>query len=312
MENNCELVSSRGLLKSCDVHVEHPTSSSATLPDLNTITNNSTVYVCNSALHDFAQHIQELPFSVRFVLVSGDSDNEVSANTISEFIENPRILHWFCQNATVNHRKLTNLPIGLDYHTFQHEASAKQQEYTLQHIRKQTRHFTKRKMLCYINFSLPPKNYAYRFDREEALKELPTELCSFEKPRQKRTVCWQHQSECAFVVSPFGNGIDCHRTWEALVLGCIPIVRTSGIDPMYNGLPVLIVQKWSDVTETLLRNTIEAFEQRTFQYQKLTLYYWVKRIESYKKNNNISIFITILLVVLCAVVLAKKRLFYKK
>ena len=30
-----------------------------------------------------------------------------------------------------------------------------------------------------------------------------------------------------FVISPPGNGIDCHRNWEALYLGCIPIVLDS-------------------------------------------------------------------------------------
>jgi hypothetical protein len=32
----------------------------------------------------------------------------------------------------------------------------------------------------------------------------------------------------AFVASPYGGGPDCHRTWEALILGCIPIVKSSG------------------------------------------------------------------------------------
>ena len=27
-----------------------------------------------------------------------------------------------------------------------------------------------------------------------------------------------------FILSPAGIGLDCHRTWEALCLGCIPIV----------------------------------------------------------------------------------------
>lgn len=30
-----------------------------------------------------------------------------------------------------------------------------------------------------------------------------------------------------FIVSPPGNGIDCHRNWEAIYLGCIPIVLNS-------------------------------------------------------------------------------------
>jgi hypothetical protein len=52
----------------------------------------------------------------------------------------------------------------------------------------------------------------------------------------------------AFVASPHGNGLDCHRTWEALALGCIPIVKRSPIDKVFQGLPVWIVGSWKEVT----------------------------------------------------------------
>jgi len=49
-----------------------------------------------------------------------------------------------------------------------------------------------------------------------------------------------------FVPSPAGNGIDCHRTWEALYLGAVPVVLKSefcGGDDW----PVLVVDNWSDL-----------------------------------------------------------------
>ena len=44
-----------------------------------------------------------------------------------------------------------------------------------------------------------------------------------------------------------GNGLDCHRTWELLYLGCIVITRTSPLDPLFEGLPVVIVRDWEEV-----------------------------------------------------------------
>ena len=38
-----------------------------------------------------------------------------------------------------------------------------------------------------------------------------------------------------------GNGEDCHRTWEAVLLGSIPIVRPSGIGNLYKDAPILIL-----------------------------------------------------------------------
>jgi hypothetical protein len=55
-----------------------------------------------------------------------------------------------------------------------------------------------------------------------------------------------------FVLSPPGHGLDCFRTWEALALGCIPIVLNTQVKAVYDGVPVLIVNKWEDVTDALL------------------------------------------------------------
>ncbi len=61
-----------------------------------------------------------------------------------------------------------------------------------------------------------------------------------------------------FVVSPPGHGIDCHRTWEALIMGCVPIVLNTTISSLYIDQPILVVNDWNEVTEKRLT----AFEQR--------------------------------------------------
>jgi hypothetical protein len=82
-----------------------------------------------------------------------------------------------------------------------------------------------------------------------------------------------------YVLSPHGNGLDCHRTWEALALGCIPIVKTSPLDPLFDGLPVLIVQDWSHITKQLLAENI------TGSMEKLSMEYWIDKIKnSYKPD----------------------------
>jgi len=52
----------------------------------------------------------------------------------------------------------------------------------------------------------------------------------------------------AFVASPPGNGLQSHRTWEALMAGRAPVVlRTGGpADDLYSGLPVLLVDGWAE------------------------------------------------------------------
>ncbi len=49
-----------------------------------------------------------------------------------------------------------------------------------------------------------------------------------------------------FVPSPAGNGLDCHRTWEALYLGAVPVVLKSEFcgDSTW---PVLVIDQWDEI-----------------------------------------------------------------
>ena len=47
------------------------------------------------------------------------------------------------------------------------------------------------------------------------------------------------------------------------------------IDIVFEDLPVLMVNNWSDITEELLNQTIADFSNKTFNYDKLRLKYWV-------------------------------------
>ena len=53
-----------------------------------------------------------------------------------------------------------------------------------------------------------------------------------------------------FVASPPGNGIDTHRTWEAMYLGCIPVLVDSYLSRYYKsiGLPVWVVDSYAELT----------------------------------------------------------------
>ena len=283
-----------------------------------------TIYICNSAISKFANKLKNdkefNSLNCRFIVVSGDSDDtcpddlfesdsDFNSNSninsnFKQFIENDKIVHWYSQNCILpenTHKKLSQIPIGLGYHHLHNEeieyeakkivSPMKQEELLdsiIEHSKKMTMPFWKRELKCYINFNFESNYIRSRFgyDRYEAITKIPKILQFSEKSEVQRTVSWHTQSKYAFVVSPFGNGYDCHRTWEALILGCIPIVKTSGIDGLYDDLPVLIVNDWSDINEKLLRKTLEDFkkkhENNKFSYDKLTLNYWMNKINSHK------------------------------
>ena len=80
--------------------------------------------------------------------------------------------------------------------------------------------------------------------------------------RVSRQQIWQLYAQYEFVVSPPGNGLDCHRTWEVLALGSIPIVMTSRFDALFAQLPVIIVSDWHELETADLGGWIEQVRTR--------------------------------------------------
>ena len=58
-----------------------------------------------------------------------------------------------------------------------------------------------------------------------------------------------------FAISPEGNGIDCHRTWECLYLGVIPIVKNSNPMSYFKELPILFVDDYSCINNDFLNSS---------------------------------------------------------
>ena len=81
-----------------------------------------------------------------------------------------------------------------------------------------------------------------------------------------------------FAFSPPGNGVDCHRTWEALYLGVVPIVKKSPSMCGFSELPILLVNNWEDISYTYLEEKYEEMRTKMFDLSKMKISYWKKRI----------------------------------
>ena len=83
-----------------------------------------------------------------------------------------------------------------------------------------------------------------------------------------------------FLISPAGNGLDTHSTWEALLSGCIPIVPKSALDSLFEDLPVWLVESWDEVTNEAVKEKIEEFTApgKKYKWEKLFIHYWEEQI----------------------------------
>ena len=84
-------------------------------------------------------------------------------------------------------------------------------------------------------------------------------------------------SSYKFVVSPEGNGIDCHRHYEALMSGSIPICEyNEKTEKKYEGLPILYTKDYSEINEEYLIKKYDEMLKKEYDFNKMFLHYYTK------------------------------------
>lgn len=225
-----------------------------------------------NAQYDFLDSNLKRPITI----VSGDGDqcipDDLEPGIFKRLINNPFVKEWYAQNRGLSTEpKLKFLPIGVDFH-FPHKDTKDYKEASrqLEKIREDADdNARKLKILsdCHLN------NSDGRYGSNRAIiKDLGYETIDYQNEKIPRLEIWKKFTEYVFGVSPHGNGLDCHRTWEMLYLGMIVIVKSSSLDEMYKDLPVVIVNDWSEL------NSQENLEKWAREYSRLTSkeYVWTK------------------------------------
>lgn len=258
-----------------------------------------TIFCHPYALRDLIPLVLNNVINFEFILITNHFDTDMPTgllnnNILDLFLSNKCLVRWYVQNAVIKHPKITSIPIGMDYHTIANSSNHSwgphqtplEQENTLIELRTNMKTWTNRILKIYTTCNLFFGS-GHGQDRRDALEQVPKDLLDKEDQRIPRIDTWKKQMEYVFVLSPHGNGLDCHRTWEALLLGCIPIVKTSPIDNIFKDLPVLIVESWSDVNLKLLENTIIKFQKGGYENthpthinDKLKMRYWIDKINN--------------------------------
>ena len=92
-------------------------------------------------------------------------------------------------------------------------------------------------------------------------------------------------SNYKFIISPEGNGIDCHRHYEALMSGCIPIIEyNKDMERKYKDMPVLYTKDYSEITEEYLISKYKEFQNKKYNFEKLFLSYYMQSLQIIPKK----------------------------
>jgi hypothetical protein len=162
-----------------------------------------------------------------FVLFTGMSDLPVD-RTHRRYLDRDELKAWFAMNPLLEHPKLRARPIGIG------ALATREDSATLRGIQDQ-QHPKLRLFHCAFNVEHNP------FERAYCLRETGVPL---DPPRE-----WPEYLEALassyFCISPNGMGIDCVRTWEALLLRTVPVVRRSLVPEHHADFPMIVLDDWA-------------------------------------------------------------------
>lgn len=207
-------------------------------------------------------------------VITGHGDLEVH-QMMKDFYPFKR---WFSINKNCDDKNVFSLPLGItnntneseDHHIFGNTK-------IMLEVFKTPREL---KHLAYLNVN-PNTHPERRYVLEKfgncdwVYKREPT------KSLESRKQFLQDIRSSKFVLCPRGNGIDTHRLWETLYMGSIPIVRREIMYNEHTDLPILIVDRWEDVTPEFLEKKYEEIISKKWNFNKLKIGYWIEFI----KNN---------------------------
>jgi len=213
-----------------------------------------------------------------YILVTHNSIHR-APGLFEQFIDDPKIIAWFAKNTSINHPKLHPLPLG-----FMNRHWPAGDTPTLEAARFKVGTYKKDKLL-YINFDLKTNK-----ERVDIVKLFDDKSFVHKAERKPFAEYLQDLAESKFVLSPEGTSIDCHRTWESILVGSIPVVVHSTIDSVFEGLPVLIVDSFEQITEEFLNEKYAEMAGKSYKMNRMFADYWRNKIfalqEEYRNASN--------------------------
>ena len=240
------------------------------ISNANSIKDNDIIFVESSILEFFFKDIHP-KIKCRYILISHNGDLNID-DKMTRYIDD-KIIHWFAQNCLIKNSKITPIPIGLENAHYGQAGHIrlwrKIQKYKI---------IPQQKILVGFNVQT---NQREREIALNTLKQLPfVDIISREHNQERY---FKLMKNYKFIASPPGNGVDCHRTWEALYLDLIPIVKQSFAMQYFKdmGLPISIVDDWCRI------KSIDFLEDTQNDLPKinrdmLEINYWIDKIKKYQ------------------------------
>ena len=232
--------------------------------DIKKIKKSKVFFVNTDYLQYFYKQIEPI-IDNKFILITHNSDinPDLKVYPYKNIINSNKLIKWFGENLPVT-SKSKCIPIGLE--------NSVHKRVNMNNILKYRN--TDKKFLLYFNFNENTNpirkkikklllNNNFTFNKNLKWNDYIKELCKYK-----------------FCISPPGNGIDCHRHWECIYVGTIPIILKDNnvIYDNFKDLPILFVNNYNQINKNFLEIKYNEMKNKYYNLEKTKLRYWENEI----------------------------------
>lgn len=209
------------------------------------------------------------------VVLCGQSDAGLTSAVVRRY---PHVRLWWSINNLTDSPRVQTLPLGLTNDTDEsplHRLYGNKQ-LLLEVLQREPRTPVTQEIQAWAYLNCNPATHPSRRAVQLLFQHQPWVTTETHQPTwtSRRQFLMQLRRH-PFCICPRGNGLDTHRMWEALYMGCIPIVVDHPAWASFRSLPIWFVKDFTEVTLERLRTCYREFSQRPdWQLDRLRASYW--------------------------------------
>ncbi|MDE3046243.1 MAG: hypothetical protein KGJ02_06330 [Verrucomicrobiota bacterium] len=220
-----------------------------------------TIFVKRRLLHEFERRY--LPqISHPFILLTEGGKDTAWPQYHRALLASDKVLAWFLQNGNGQiHEKIHPLPMGLSGNEWNKSKIDDWHHWIRQSLLRKNKDF----------FAYLPSSTSMRLPGSRSSLEWLSSLSFVMVPKKTKLPhqYFQDLANSIFVLVYTEDGLDCPLIWEALLMGCFPVVKSSPLNSFYEGFPIVILERWEELTMDLLQAKYKEFKSQTWPREKL-------------------------------------------
>jgi hypothetical protein len=234
--------------------------------DKNQIGNSGIVYTNGN--EDLLKFIDLLPDDGSYIVITRNNDVSLTENILNKAKTKKSIKRWYAVNLPFTDPLFVATPIGC--------GTERTHNTPLEWVCKepQENKYTNKLVYCRVNAT------GYNEERRILIRQNDNNpVFEIIKHQVESDEMYRSIKKHIFCASPAGEGKDCLRTYETIILGSIPILSDCPELRHFEDLPVVYVKNWTDVSEFWCKDQLEKLKYKKTSTDRIRMSYWNSHIQ---------------------------------